>query len=330
MSEVKSVLEDDFDEEPEDVRVSSGDFGDFELVGHGKMTNERCGSFSRYEGCLRTELHNKTIFDKRGNLVDCSGKVFLKAIFYSCDKLSCPICFKRGWATREARAIESRLEENGKYGKGFGRWGLIEHIIVAFPPKFYYLSLEDMRCKTIEALFVRGVIGGSLIFHGGRYNKRKEWYWSPHFHCIGFIRGGYGKCRGCPKCVRGCGGFVDRSYRCHEKDGFIVKVKGKRKTVQGTASYQLDHATVKKNSNRFHVCTWFGVCSYRKMKVEVGEKKVHVCPICLHDLVRVRYVGSDGYMRFNSYAGEFFANFEEDGYMGREAVWLEVGSGSYE
>lgn len=296
-----SVLEDDFDEEPEDVTVSSFSFGDYELVGHGKVTNERCGLFLTY-GCVRTELHNKVIFDKEGRPYDCSGKAYLKRVFCSCDKPSCPICFKRGWAKREAFKIEQRLNEYGKYPKGYGRFGLIEHVIASVPPKDYGLELEDMRKKAFEVLEARGVIGGSMIFHGARHNhERHYWYFSPHFHALCFIRGGY-KCRGCKKVLevgkcgienRGCDGFVNRSYRCNEKDSWIVKVKGKRKTVGGTAWYQLNHATIKKDSVRFHVSSWFGVCSYRRMKVAVADmKREHVCPICEHELTKIWYSGS--------------------------------------
>lgn len=83
---------------------------------------------------------------------------------------------------------------------------------------------------------------------------------------------------------------MDRKYRCYEKDGCIVRVLGKRKTVGGTAWYQLNHASIKKNAVRFHVATWFGVCSYRKLKVTVEYKK-NVCPICQHELEEMRYSG---------------------------------------
>lgn len=42
---------------------------------------------------------------------------------------------------------------------------------------------------------------------------------------------------------------------------------GERRTVGGTAWYQLNHATVKVGVKCFRVVTWFGVCSYRKLKV---------------------------------------------------------------
>lgn len=269
---------DDFDEEPVDDGYAS--YGDFQLVGHGIVTNDNCGKFSSFYGCVRTDLHDHVGL----NGVNYKGKVFVRRVVHSCDKPSCPVCFKYGWAVREARKIEARLAEASK------RFGLVEHIVATVPPKFYGLDYEVLRAKVVKVLAVRGVVGGVLIFHGFRYNLRKCWYWSPHFHCEGFILGGYGRCRGCAKCVKGCGGFVDRSYRAFEKDGCVVKVLGKRITVGGTAWYQLNHSSVKKGVKRFHVATWFGVCSYRKLKVVVEDKK-RVCSICGSALVKLRYFG---------------------------------------
>lgn len=56
-----------------------------------------------------------------------------------------------------------------------------------------------------------GYIGGATIFHGFSYYSLQEsiekgflfgWNWHPHVHKIGFIMGGYGKCRICGKFVR--------------------------------------------------------------------------------------------------------------------------------
>ena len=112
-------------------------------------------------------------------------------------------------------------------------------------------------------------------------------------------------------------------------------MKGKRKTVMGTAWYQLNHASVKKGVVRFHVATWFGNCSYRKLKV-TAEMRKSVCPICQHDLVKMRYHGSKLDVWMLSYGGGFFADFVEEGFLrgSKEVVWQVVvnryGSGSYE
>jgi hypothetical protein len=50
------------------------------------------------------------------------------------------------------------------------------------------------------------------------------------------------------------------------KDGYVVKVLGKRKTVFGTAWYQLHHATIRLGIKRFQSVTWFGNMGYRKLR----------------------------------------------------------------
>jgi len=119
----------------------------------------------------------------------------------------------------------------------------------------------------------------------------------------------------------GCDGFEARTSREFEKDGYIVKVLGERKTVFGTAWYQLNHASVKKDVVRFHVCTWFGVCSYRKLKVTVEVKK-DLCPICQHDLIWIRYFGDRSFVldgNSSDYRRDSFEDYEEDG----RVVWFE-------
>jgi hypothetical protein len=309
-----------------DVEISAsgwGRYGDYELVGNGEVGNGYCGKFKSFKGCLRVDLHDRITLDGKS----FKGKVFVRKVRFSCGKPSCPVCFKSGWAVHEAGNIERRLAEASK------RFGLVEHIVVAVPPKFYGLDYNALRAKVVKALYDRGVVGGVLIFHGFRYNLRHYWYWSPHFHVLGFILGGYGRCRGCEKCRKGCGGFVDRSYRCHEKDDCIVKVKGKRKTVFGTSWYALNHSSIKVNARRFHVATWFGNCSYRKLKVTV-EKRADLCPICQHDLIAIRYFGVKNFVLDSASSGyrrDSFEDYEEDG----RPVWVErvtcrYGSGSYE
>ena len=274
-------------------------FGNYVLVGNGFATNGKCGKYLYEYGCTRINLHNRIMMAKirvRGKetIVSTINRTYHKPVFNYCNNPRCPICYKHGWASRLARKIEHRFLVASK------KFGQPEHIIVPVPAKDFRLSLKDLRAKVVRILRNRGVIGGVQIFHGFRYANAEEsrrknvpfgWYWSIHFHVIGFILGGY-KCRDCKKkCFKGCGGFVDRSYRENEKDGYIVKVKAKRETIWGTARYQLDHATVDLTKKRFKVATYFGCISYRKLKV-TEEMKHAVCPCCKHDLDKLRYVGN--------------------------------------
>jgi hypothetical protein len=92
---------------------------------------------------------------------------------------------------------------------------------------------------------------------------------------------------------------------------------GERRTVGGTAWYQLNHSTIRTDVKRPQVVTWFGVCSYRKLKVS-PELRRRFCPICQHDLERLRYFGSKDW-----FSGEFEKkmNFEPDYCEDGRPVW---------
>lgn len=294
-----------------------GEFGGFVLVGHGEVTNGYCGKFFCFKGCLQIELHNKMVLSTSKALLghkNFKGMVYVKIFFRSCGKPSCPVCYKYGWATRQAGDIVARLKHASK------RFGLVEHIVCSVPVESYELSLEKLRFKAVKILKSRGVYGGCLIFHHSRLrcvkcksrmsdaggfkvcfvcgSKWFEHFWSPHFHVLGYLFGKfrYSRCRGCDKrnslfCTESkCDGFDANSERLRRKDGWVVKVLGKRKTVGGTAWYQLNHSSMKKNSVRFHPYTWFGVCSYRKLKVSKEQRK-DFCPICNEELERIVYYG---------------------------------------
>ena len=310
-----AVVLEDYVDEVEPVGGVVDFFGEYNLAGHGVVTNSSCGKFASFSGCNRVELHNHRTLDG----VDYSGKVYVRKVFVSCHKPSCPICYKYAWAVREADKIEGRLVEASK------RFGLVEHIVASIPVRDYGLKFPSLRKKVVDILRVRGVVGGVLIFHKDRFSRRKSWYVSPHFHVLGFVLGGY-PCRGCKKGCLGCSGFEGRTRREFEKDGFIVKVLGKRKTVGGTAWYQLNHSSYRVGAKRSNVATWFGCCSYRKLKVTV-EVKRKVCPICQHDLEKLRYVGGNsdilgifGSSRSSCGKLDFVADAFEDGRL----VWVVV------
>lgn len=299
-----------------------------ERVGNGVQTAEYCGSYRATYGCLHVEKHDKSTLD----LVNHKGKVPLKKIFQSCDKPSCPVCFKRGWANLEARKGFKRIEaisrgyvdSDGKKHMGLGQ---AEHIISSVPRSDYVLPFDKLKAKNQAVLESRGVLGGFSIFHLQRYRDFKKaaeqgkpqgWYISPHWHTVGWVNGGYGKCRGCPnawkdpvdggmhvkkteKCLV-CNGFEGVTRRRFLKEGgvfkesnglgWIVKVKGERKSIQATLFYQLSHATFVRGSERAHVGTWWGVAGYTRAKLVKEDRKLDFpCPICGSPMVEVVRVG---------------------------------------
>ena len=181
-----------------DLHREFGLHGEYALVGHGEQTNSQCSKFKKVMGCLNVKAHNQARYFLKDLKKD---SVFVKPIYNSCDKPTCPVCFEFGWAVREAIRMEARLRGASN------RFGLIEHIVASIPHKLYELSLEELRKEAVKIMVNRGIIGGSMIFHGFRYANRKEaaikgvpfgWRWNPHFHILGFVGGeGYGKCRTC-------------------------------------------------------------------------------------------------------------------------------------
>ena len=299
-------------EEVEPVVEGNGVYGNFQLVGHGSITDVlHCGAFLSFKGCKRVDLHEGEVWKGQ----DCTGKAYVRVVHHWCNNSRCPRCFESGFSVREAGKIEQRLVEGAK------RFGLVQHIVASVPLKDYGLSFEDMRGYAVKALVARSVVGGVVIFHGFRFANLHEslvrrvpfgWRWSPHFHCLGYILSGFRECRRCEFVddkgsryhCEGCKGFYGRSKEHFKNDGFVVEVMGEREKVFaeyrvnskseynifGTVYYQLNHSSIDVTKKRFHVAVWFGVCSYRKLKV-TKEKRKELCPICGEELEKLFHVG---------------------------------------
>lgn len=115
-----------------------------------------------------------------------------------------------------------------------------------------------------------------------------------------YINGGYDRCRRCDRergYCRGCDGFEGLTRKVYDTDGWIVEVakdemgrREKRKSVFGTAWYQLEHASLRVGATRFQIVAWFGVVGNRKLKT-VLKKMEYKCPLCGNELVRGYHVG---------------------------------------
>lgn len=288
--------------------------GIFQVVGNGQITDSnpnsprQCGKMYGFVGCVKTHLHNKTSLDG----VNHKGKAYIKKRIRRCFNPRCPECY-RSWSVREAKVAAWRVTKaSAKYGRR------VEHVIASVP-KIEYAMLEEgyagylkARARVHKILENRGVIGGGLILHGFRFASAKEsrlkgvpfgWYWSPHWHIVGFLADGYSMCRGCVHnrdsdrdCCQDCRkGFEGRTRRAYEKGLWIVKVAEKRKTILGSFFYQLEHSTIIPSKNRFHSLTWFGVCGIRALRLDISEFKESpdLCPICGSKCVPLKYLGSD-------------------------------------
>jgi len=287
--------------------------GEFMPVGRGIVSSPLCAKWVSVSVCFNVELHEGKVI----NGVDYTGKVIVRNNHLWCNKSSCPACFIRGWSVRQGRSITSRLDTAVK--RGFGE---VEHIIVSPSVVDRCLPESVMRKKCRDALKDRGVIGGEMTFHGFRINKERDaLVFSPHYHFLGFVEGknGFDRCRACVHKREDCGscdGFKGREVRGFKKDGYLVKVERKRKTVFGTAWYQLNHATIRVGIKQFHVVTWFGSCANLKFKSEMSKADI-VCPVCSSDMVKSMHMGKRfiikdiGHCDYVSWFGD--DEFDEDG-----------------
>ena len=231
---------------------------DVPLVGSGE-SKLGCGSFFTV-GCLNVDGHKGMNLDG----VNMDGKGYFERHVRSCHDPLCPVCWG-SWASRETKKAKKRLDVFSLKGRSL----LPIHVTVSVPRDDYDKSLLVLRLKCYKALKSVHFLGGMVIFHPRRKDLKGEWYFSPHFHALGY-------------------GWITDVRKNYIASGWIVKNIGVRKTVEGTIWYQLSHAGV---PEKRHVVTWIGALSYNKLKISPDPEEKHVCPVCGDPLRHVFWVG---------------------------------------
>jgi Succinate dehydrogenase/fumarate reductase, flavoprotein subunit len=271
--------------------IATYSFDGWTLPGHGDPYDD-CGIFWKAKGCLDVEAHNQVRLDG----VDVVGKVFVKTKHRSCLRPQCPVCYEK-WAGRGAGRIETRINQYKGSGKPI-------HVMGSVPHDLYHLPMADLRRRSQILVREVGFFGGSCIVHPFREHcvschepkdtqtkrcpncgcKDFSWYFSPHFHFIGY-------------------GWIQGKKVAHvyHRTGWVVKNLGVRDSVGATALYQLSHAGV---HGRHDTVSWFGSMSRRKMTTIPEERKKETCPLCGADLVDLLWVG-EGELPFTE-EGEYF------------------------
>ena len=217
-----------------------------------------CGLWA-YRGCLNVPGHAGT---------ECSSKAFIKTYARSCYRADCELCWKK-WLARESNKATRRIEKAEKQSKKH-----VKHIILSVPRWLYGKSKKEQSKIARNILKAVNCEGVAMIYHPFRYNRdTKIWYYSPHFHCLGF-------------------GWIENVVETYNKEGWIVKNKGTRESTFSTFYYILSHAGIKK---RNHALVWSGSLSYGKLKLVKDEKDVKKCPYCNEKLNEVYFIGEFGH-----------------------------------
>lgn len=186
--------------------------------------------------------------------------------------------------------LRDRLEEEVlKYS--WSSHKAVKHFVISPPDPTLVdhsqSSIKKLRLQAQKIARERGVEGGSFICHPYRlrcsnpvchatipdFHKKfcpkcgatgVEWFWSVHFHGIGF-------------------GWIQGTAQGFEKDGWIVKNLGKRSSVFATFQYVLSHAGVSPGGRGIYTISWFGKLSYRSMHDNLPpelESLRELCPYC--------------------------------------------------
>ena len=263
--------------------IRGGFLSPYKMVGREPQTSPFCGKHRRYLKCNRTDLHGSI-----------GGRDFYHNNVTNCHSYRCHLCWKYGWCVIRANGVESRFLTAEKV---LNRpVDSVEHISCSVPRVLYDSSPRVMIKESILALKRCGVDGGVNILHPFRKDlKRRELFPSFHYHVLGYIEGGYDRCRNCIKTMgacRGCDGFEGRIRRETKESGWVVSMakneKGvveKRKSIFGTAWYQCEHSGYKVDVPNFQILEWWGVVAKRKFKTDL-KRTEHKCAVCGNELER--------------------------------------------
>jgi len=237
----------------------------FKMVGTGEL-KEYCGDFIT-EGCDNFLNHpNEMAYGQNRRL--------------TCKRAECPVCWD-SWLIRESSRSTERIEKFRILSErnGFRSCKPI-HVIVSPPKWLWNISWTELK-KTCRKMAIRaGIKGAVKMFHAFRRSSDgKTWFYSPHFHMIGY-------------------GWVVNAKKIESKEGWVIKNKGIRKSsteVYSTVAYLLSHTAIAKG---VHSVTWFGDLSYRskyalELKREIEESEADRCPYCSQYLVLFEMVGLD-------------------------------------
>lgn len=141
-----------------------------------KQPRHWCGEWKK-RGCTNAENHEKSGYGETW---------YVQQFQSSCYRAECSTCYYQS-IIRQANRSARRVKAYALYSR---RQQL--HVGFSVPHSDYGLTIEEMRKKIRIIMKDLGLIGGAAVFHPYRMHKKENrFYYSPHFHVIGFgnIRG---------------------------------------------------------------------------------------------------------------------------------------------
>jgi len=250
------------------------DHDGFHLPGN-KEKRTTCGEWA-WKGCNNIKGHEGINF----NDSDCTNKGYATNFQMCCFRADCEYCWLQ-WSYRQASKATRRFEVYQKQSKTKYK---PSHIIISVPDWDYGKSKKELsklaRDKLNSVIPKWSIFGGCIIYHPFK-NKmiagKLRWYYSPHFHVLGYGWILPSDSEDSKKIRRG---WIIKKAEDKDKNGNPME----RSTFQ-TLSYQLTHAGIKRHN---HTLTWFGDLSYCKLKMEKEDYEMGKCPICENILTKCR------------------------------------------
>jgi len=237
----------------------------FKMIGTGQA-KDYCGEFMT-EGCDNTHAHPKGMLYGQNRRLGCKSS-------------ACPKCWDI-WLRKETSRVTERIEKYRLLAQKKG-WRNTKpiHVIVS-PPKWKQnITFTELKKEMRKMAKRAGVFGGCVMFHAYRLTKdRKTWYYSPHFHIIGY-------------------GWVKNTKKISSDEGWVIKNKGTRDSsgsIYNTVGYLLSHTAIAKGVASV---TWFGDLGYRakysfELKPDIIESHSDTCPFCNQYLLKFELVSMD-------------------------------------
>ena len=250
------------------------DHDGFHLPGT-KEKRSSCGEWA-WKGCDNIKGHEGITF----NDTDCTNKGYATNFQMCCFRADCEYCWLT-WSYRQASKATRRFEKYKEVSKTKYK---PRHIIISVPDWDYGKSKKELsklaRDKLNSVIPKWSTFGGCIIYHPFRnemIDGKLIWYYSPHFHVLGYGWTLPTKSKESKKIRRG---WIVETVIDKDEHGNPIE----RSTFQ-TLSYQLTHAGIKKSN---HTLTWFGDLSYCKLEIEKEDYETGKCPICENILTKCR------------------------------------------